>query len=335
MMAETMSAECVESAKAEGGILKIEDLHTYFTTYQGVVQALNGVDLELRPGEILGLVGETGSGKSVTSLSILRLIRPPGKLVKGRILYRGKDLAKLSEEQMRHLRGRDISMIFQSPRRCLNPVFTVGAQMLSILRTHQGLTRERARERAIELLSQVGLHSPPRILKSFAHELSSGMCQRVMIAMALSSQPDILLADEPTTGLDVTLQAQIMKLIREQVDAVHSACIVVTHDLGVVAENTNRTAVMYGGRVMEMAGTEELFEGPRHPYTRGLMRATLRVDVHKEIHVIPGVVPNLIDMPRLCAFRDRCDERMEICDREDPPVVYLHPGHYARCHLLA
>jgi peptide/nickel transport system ATP-binding protein len=322
------------SSDAVGDLLSVEGLRTHFGTYRGTVRALSGVDLAVRPGEILGLVGETGSGKSVTGLSILRLIGPPGRIVAGRVMFRGTDLLSLPEQEMRSIRGAAISMIFQSPRRCLNPVFSIGYQMALILRRHRGLKGRRAVEEIKSLLTQVGLRDPHRIIRAYPTELSTGMCQRVMISMALSCEPDLLIADEPTTGLDVTLQAQILELVRRRVREVGSSCLLITHDLGVVAENCDRVVVMYGGRVVEQGTTAEVFASPTHPYTAGLLASTLRIDIPKPLHIIRGTVPDLINMPDLCAFLPRCDRVADVCRERDPAMNEIAAGHPVRCHLV-
>jgi len=318
-----------------GALMEIKDLHTHFHTYWGTVRALNGVDFRIERGEILGLVGESGSGKSVTSLSILRLIRPPGEIVSGRVMFDGRDLLRVPEEEMNRIRGRRIAMIFQSPRTSLNPLFTVGQQMEMTYRYRWGIKGRRALDRAGEMLRRVGIAGTQRTLQSYPHELSSGMCQRVMVAMALSCEPDLLIADEPTTGLDVTLQAQILELVREQVQGEGgTSCMLITHDLGVVAETCERTVVMYAGRVVETADTKTLFRQPRHPYSIGLMKSTLRVDVDKDLYVIKGNVPNLLRLGPGCPFRDRCNEALPECAGAVPPRVDLGEGHTAHCHLL-
>lgn len=316
-----------------GNLLTVRGLHVHFGTYRGVVHALNGVDLAVRRGEILGLVGETGSGKSVTAYSVLRLIGPPGVIVRGEIWFEGQNLLTLTEVELQRLRGSRISLIPQSPRASLNPLFTLQDQMVLFLRTHQGFSTSDALRRSRALLEQVGIADPARVLRGYPHELSTGMCQRVLIGMALSSRPALLIADEPTTGLDVTIQAQILRLFKGLVRELGSSALLITHDFGVVAETCDRVAVMYAGRIAEVAPTIELFRNPRHPYSRGLLAATLRVDKDTPISVIPGVVPSLLEPPHGCMFRFRCPIAQDRCEEVDPETLRVSEDHVARCHF--
>jgi oligopeptide/dipeptide ABC transporter ATP-binding protein len=316
-----------------GDLLAIHDLHVRFATYRGAVHAVNGVDLTVRAGEILGVVGETGSGKSVTAHAILNLVRSPGKIVAGDITFDGHRLLALPAAQMEQIRGRDIAMIFQSPRASLNPLFTIGMQFEMYVRVHRRIGVVEARAQAIELLTKVGIADPARALRAFPHELSTGMCQRVIIAMALSCQPKLLIADEPTTGIDVTLQAQILTLMRDVVRGLGAALILITHDLGVVAEACDRVAVMYAGRVVEEGSVHALYADPRHPYTQALLASTLRVDAFRPIHVIPGAAPTLLRPPQACMFRTRCALAEARCADEDPVFYALAADQRARCHF--
>jgi peptide/nickel transport system ATP-binding protein len=311
----------------------VRGLKTHFFTEAGVVQAVDGVDLTLRRGETLGIVGESGSGKSVTALSIMRLIAFPGKIVEGSVIFDGIDVLALDEEEMRHIRGNNISMIFQQPTTCLNPVFQIGDQITEALAIHQGLNGAEANRRCIQLLSMVGLPDPQRRMRQYPHQLSGGQCQRVMIAMALACNPELLIADEPTTALDVTIQAQILDLMRALRDQINTAIILITHDMGVVAEMADNVAVMYAGQIVEYADVRRLFAAPKHPYTEGLL-ASIPVlgQVQDELAVIPGVVPSLIDPPTGCRFKDRCPYRFERCD-DPPPLFELGEMRYARCWL--
>jgi oligopeptide/dipeptide ABC transporter ATP-binding protein len=320
-------------------LLEVKNLKTYFYTEDGVVHAVDGVDFEVYPGEVLGIVGESGCGKSVTSLSIMRLIGIPGKIVEGEILFDGKDLVKASEEDMMQVRGNRISMIFQQPQSALNPVFRAGDQISEVLNIHQDFGKEAGRERAVELLKLVGIPEPERRADSFPHELSGGMAQRVMIAMALACVPDLLIADEPTTALDVTIQAQILDLMRDMKTQLGSAMMLITHDLGVIAEMANRVVVMYAGTIVEESPVASLFDKPLHPYTQGLIGSIpVLGEIRDRLDVIPGSVPNLIDLPQGCRFAPRCrarvDHNLSICTDKHPSLIEVAEGHKVRCWLF-
>jgi oligopeptide/dipeptide ABC transporter ATP-binding protein len=319
-------------------LLELRNLRTIYDTDAGLVKAVDGVDLDVFRGEVLGLVGESGCGKSVTSLSIMRLIEPPGDIASGEILFEGQDLMKLSEGEMTHIRGDRIGMIFQQPLSSLNPVFKVGDQIAEVLRIHQTITRQQAWKRAVELLTSVGLPDPEQRASSYPHELSGGQAQRVMIAMALACVPDLLIADEPTTALDVTIQAQILDLLRVMRAQTGASIILITHDLGVMAEMADRVAVMYAGRIVEQTSVSTLFAEPRHPYTQGLLASVPVVGLVKEkLEVIPGSVPDLIDMPAGCRFAPRCRARIEhdlpICTEIEPDLLPVQASHLVRCWL--
>ena len=319
-------------------LLAVEDLRTWFYTRDGIVRAVDGVSCAVYPGETLAVVGESGCGKSVTSLSILRLIAsPPGKIVSGRLLFEGRDLLALSEEAMRAIRGNEISMIFQEPMTSLNPVFTVGRQIAEALELHQRMDRRRATARATEMLQLVKIPEPERRVRQYPHELSGGMRQRVMIAMALSCNPKLLIADEPTTALDVTIQAQILDLMRELKAETGAAIILITHDLGVVAEMAQRVVVMYAGRKVEEAPVEALFARPLHPYTKGLLGSIPRLaeaaegDERKRLVEIPGMVPSLKEAVPGCLFAPRCPHATARCAAEYPPLEDRGAGHWVAC----
>jgi len=319
-------------------LLEVKNLKTYFFTEDGVVKAVDGVDFKVFPGEVLGLVGESGCGKSVTSLSIMRLISQPGKVLEGEIVFDGQDLLKLTEAEMTHVRGNRISMIFQQPQTALNPVFKVGNQIGEVLNIHQDLGKEAGWKRAIELLKMVGIPEAERRAESYPHELSGGMAQRVMIAMALACLPELLIADEPTTALDVTIQAQILGLMRDLRTKVGASVILITHDLGVIAEMAERVAVMYAGRIVEQADVKTLFAKPLHPYTQGLMGSIPVLGKIKEkLDVIPGNVPNLVNLPPGCRFAPRCRARVEyqlkICTQLEPDLIEVVSAHTTRCWL--
>jgi oligopeptide/dipeptide ABC transporter ATP-binding protein len=319
-------------------LLEVRNLKTYYFTQDGVVKAVDGVDLTVGKGEVLGLVGESGCGKSVTSLSILRLIGTPGRIIEGTIHFDGQDLRKLPESEMVHVRGNRISMIFQQPQSALNPVYRVGDQISEVLEIHQGMSKKDGAQRAVELLQMVGIPDPGRRTKSYPHELSGGMAQRVMIAMALACLPELLIADEPTTALDVTIQAQILELMLELRHQTRSAMILITHDLGVIAETAERVAVMYAGRIVEETRVEDLFERPYHPYTQGLIGSIPVLGRVKEhLEVIPGSVPNLINLPLGCRFAPRCHARLDYhlttCTEAEPELRAVEPGHTVRCWL--
>jgi oligopeptide/dipeptide ABC transporter ATP-binding protein len=319
-------------------LLDIRDLSTYFYTQDGVVKAVDGVSLHVNRGEVLGLVGESGCGKSVTSFSILRLVGYPGKIIAGEILFDGRDILKMTDQEITALRGDRISMIFQQPTSCLNPVFDAGFQLGEVGEIHQAMTRKASREHAIDLLRMVGIPDPERRIKSFPHELSGGMAQRVMIAMALACYPDLLIADEPTTALDVTIQAQILDLMRNLHQNMGTSIILITHDLGVVAEMCQRVATMYAGQIVEEADVKTLFTQPKHPYTVGLIGSIPILGVVKdELDVIPGNVPNLVNLPPGCRFAPRCrarvEHQLEICLKEEPKLLPVAPEHTVRCWL--
>jgi oligopeptide/dipeptide ABC transporter ATP-binding protein len=318
-----------------GTLLSIKNLKTHFYSAGKTIRALDGVSFDIEEGGSFGLVGETGCGKSVTALSILRLIPfPPGKIVGGEIHFRGRNLLDLTEEEIRSVRGKEISMIFQEPMTSLNPVFRIGDQMMEVIMLHQGLGKSQAFEKAIEMLELVHMPEARKVMKQFPHQLSGGMRQRAMIAMELSCRPFLLIADEPTTALDVTIQAQILRLIKEMEREFHSSILLITHDLGVIAEICDRVAVMYAGSIVEQAGVEEIFEDPKHPYTKGLWGAIPRIDEEKEIlAVIPGTVPDLSHPPTGCKFNPRCSHRFDPCDRIPPPLSQISPGHFVACFL--
>ena len=319
-------------------ILEVKGLKTQFFTEAGAVKAVDDISLVVRRGEVLGIVGESGCGKSVTSLSVMRLIGQPGRVVAGEITFDNEDLLALSESQMSKIRGNRISMIFQQPQSSLNPVFRVGDQLAEVLQLHQNLSKEKSRERVIELLRMVGIPDPESRARAYPHEMSGGMAQRVMIAMALSCVPELLIADEPTTALDVTIQAQILDLMRNLRSKTDTAIILITHDLGVVAEMCDRVNVMYAGRIVEEASILDLFATPKHPYTAALIGSTpVLGQADKELTTIPGSVPNLINLPTGCKFAPRCEARiensLEKCTQEEPPLEKVGDNHWVRCWL--
>ena len=313
-------------------LLQVEDLSVEFRTAEGVVHAVNHLSYSLREGEALGIVGESGSGKSVSSLASMRLIpNPPGKIVNGRILYEGRDLVDCTEKEMEKIRGDDISMIFQEPMTSLNPILTCGSQIAEVLKLHKGMKKKEAWSGAIAMMKAVGIANPELRAKQYPHQMSGGMRQRVMIAMALAGRPRILIADEPTTALDVTIQAQILDLIRKLNRESDTAVLMITHDLGVVNELCDRVFVMYTGRIMEEASTDDLFREPLHPYTIGLLNSIPKIEKEKKaLPTIPGMVPNPTEEIKGCSFCPRCDRAMKICGEEEPPVVEMK-GRRVRC----
>ena len=319
-------------------ILEVKGLKTQFFTESGAVKAVDDISIEVRRGEVLGLVGESGCGKSVTSLSIMRLISQPGRIVAGEIVFDDENLLELSEKRMMDIRGNRISMIFQQPQSSLNPVFRIGNQLAEVIILHQDVNKQEANQRVIELLRMVGIPEPEARANSFPHELSGGMAQRVMIAMALACVPELLIADEPTTALDVTIQAQILDLMRNLRSQMETSIILITHDLGVVAEMCDRVNVMYAGRIVEEADIVELFKNPKHPYTAALIGSTpVLGETDKELTTIPGSVPNLINLPPGCKFAPRCQARidndLERCTDEEPDLKEVAADHWARCWL--
>ena len=332
------SARTPRRDRGEKPLLEVRGLRTSFYTRDGAVKAVDGIDFHVDRGEIMGLVGESGCGKSVTSLSIMRLVSRPGSIEGGEILFDGNDLLTYSNEQMRRIRGERISMIFQQPTSSLNPVWDVGTQIEEVLRIHRGMKGRAAEARALELLRMVGIPDPKRRLDAYPHEMSGGMAQRIMIAMALACEPELLIADEPTTALDVTIQAQILDLMRNLRDETGTAIILITHDLGVVAEMCDRVAVMYAGEIVEQTDVVSLFRNPQHPYTRGLIGSIPVVgDLREELSVIPGNVPNLINLPVGCRFAPRCltrlEEHVDNALLEHPQLLPVRPGHDVRCWL--
>ncbi len=316
-------------------LLEVKGLKTYFYTEDGVVQAINGVDFSIKPGQVMGLVGESGSGKSVTSLSIMRLLPASGKIVEGEIWFDQQDLAHAPETVLLNLRGNELSMIFQQPTSCLNPVFRIGDQIAEALMTHQKLSKDaEAKRQAIELLRIVGIADPQRRASAYPHEISGGMAQRVMIAMALACKPKLLIADEPTTALDVTIQAQILDLMRNLRSETNTAILLITHDMGVIAEMCDKVAVMYAGQIVEYSDVYSLFDEQLHPYAEGLLAAIPVLGVVQEtLAVIPGSVPNLINLPPGCKFHPRCPYAKEICAEQMPELEEVKPGHRVRCFM--
>lgn len=316
-------------------ILQVKDLQVSFSTYGGEVKAVRGVSFDLHKGETLAIVGESGCGKSVTSQSIMRLIPdPPGKIVGGEILFKGKNLILLTEPELRKIRGANISMIFQDPMTALNPTITIGEQIMEGIIQHEKLSRKQAQKAAVEMLTLVGIPSPEQRLKQYPHQFSGGMRQRIVIAMALVCKPDVLIADEPTTALDVTIQAQILELFREIQNKTGVSIILITHDLGVVAQVADRIAVMYAGKIVELGSRRDIFYQPKHPYTQGLLKSVPRLDIEKaELVPIPGSPPDLFSPPLGCAFAARCSYAMEVCDRDYPFSTALSNQHHVDCWL--
>ena len=314
-------------------LLEVRDLKTCFYTEDGVVPAVDGVSFSVDKGETIGIVGESGCGKSVTSLSVMRLIpNPPGKIVGGEIIFEGENILEKSEAEMRHIRGNEISMIFQEPMTSLNPVFTIGDQIMEAIMLHQKVGKREARKKTIEMLKLVGIPSAEKRVDEYPHQMSGGMRQRVMIAMALSCNPKLLIADEPTTALDVTIQAQILDLMLKLKEDLGTAIMLITHDLGVIAETVNKVVVMYAGKIVESADVVSIFKKPEHPYTLGLLGSIPKVNEDRErLQVIEGVVPNPFNMPTGCRFHPRCSFARDICKEEEPELVDVEDGHQVRC----
>jgi len=319
-------------------LLKVRGLRTYFFTEAGTARAVDGVDLDIGKGEVVGLVGESGSGKSVTALSVLRLIPdPPGRIVSGSITYKGRDLLKMPLEEIRNIRGQEISMVFQEPMTSLNPVFTIGMQVMEVIQAHEDCSRGEAFERAVQMLELVGIPEARLRMQDYPHHFSGGMRQRVMIAIAVACGPALLIADEPTTALDVTIQAQILELmLRLKAKQPDAAVLLITHNLAVVAETCQRVVVMYGGKVQEVAPVERLFDAPQHPYTKGLLESLPSVEGPRtaRLPAIPGLVPSIHNLPTGCKFCTRCEMKVERCETEEPELIEVAPGHLVRCHLL-
>ena len=319
-------------------LLKVRGLRTYFFSEAGTARAVDGVDLDIGKGEVVGLVGESGSGKSVTALSVLRLIPdPPGRIVSGSIAYKGRDLLKMPLEDIRNIRGQEISMVFQEPMTSLNPVFTIGMQVMEVIQAHEDCSRGEAFERAVQMLELVGIPEARLRMQDYPHHFSGGMRQRVMIAIAVACGPALLIADEPTTALDVTIQAQILELmLRLKAKQPDAAVLLITHNLAVVAETCQRVVVMYGGKVQEVAPVERLFDAPQHPYTKGLLASLPSVEGPRtaRLPAIPGLVPSIHNLPAGCKFCTRCEMKVERCETEEPELIELAPGHLVRCHLL-
>ncbi|HEY3364971.1 MAG TPA: ABC transporter ATP-binding protein [Symbiobacteriaceae bacterium] len=318
-----------------GHLLEVRDLKTHFFSDRGAIPAVDGVSFTLDKGQTIGIVGESGCGKTVMALSVMRLIAPPGKVVAGEILLDGVDLAQKSTAQMCDIRGADLAMIFQEPMTSLNPVHLVGRQVMEAIQLHQGLPREQARAKALEMFELVGIPEPVRRLTNYPHQLSGGLRQRVMIAMALSCRPKVLIADEPTTALDVTVQAQILNLLRDLQKTNEMAIMLITHDLGVVAEMADQVCVMYTGKVVEYGGVFPVFDNPLHPYTHGLYHSIPDIadEERRRLYAIKGVVPNLLHMPKGCSFAPRCEKARPVCLAQQPPLVEAEPGHWVRCWL--
>jgi len=326
-------------------ILQVSGLSTSFFTSKGIFRAVAGINFDVKKGAVLGLVGESGCGKTVTALSVMRLVPdPPGRIVGGKILFQGTDLLTLTEKEMQSIRGKRIAMVFQEPMTSLNPVFTVGNQIMEMLRLHLKMSKRDALERTIQLLTQVGIPSPEQRVKEYPHQLSGGMRQRVMIAMAISCHPDLVIADEPTTALDVTIQAQILNLLKQLREELGMAMILVSHDLGVIAEVADVVAIMYAGRIIEHTSTQELFANPLHPYTQGLLASLPRFDrssrpsgqLHnrrERLKAISGMVPPLSNLPSGCTFHPRCPVAIEVCHRDEPELIEVSPGHKVHCWL--
>ncbi|MDQ3524400.1 MAG: ABC transporter ATP-binding protein [Chloroflexota bacterium] len=331
---QSTSARANAAASTGQPLLEVKNLKTQFFTQDGVVKAVDDVSFYVMPGETLGVVGESGSGKSMTGLSLMRLIpNPPGKIVNGEILFNGSDIRKMSEEQVRSIRGNDIAMIFQDPMTSLNPVLTINRQISESLQLHMGMNKSQARARAVELLELVGIPNATERVDQYPHQFSGGMRQRVMIAMALSCDPKLLIADEPTTALDVTIQAQILDLMRNLQSETGAGVILITHSMGVVAGMADRVQVMYAGHIIETADTGEVFANPRHPYTVGLMQSIPRLDASRreKLRPIRGMPPDLIDLPDMCPFTPRCNYASEKCEQKNPPLMEVKPGHYSAC----
>lgn len=316
-------------------LLTVHNLKTSFFTRSGEVQSVRGVSFTVSEGEMVGIVGESGSGKSITAKSILGLIQPPGRIIEGEVRLQGENILEMTEEELRNIRGNRIAMIFQDPMTSLNPVLRIGKQLIEVIQRHQKLSKAEARQRAIELLKQVGISSPEKRIDQYPHEFSGGMRQRVMIAMALSCYPELLIADEPTTALDVTIQAQILTLMKQLRDTTGTSILLITHDLGVVAQVCTRVIVMYGGLIMEEGTVIDIFEAPQHPYTQGLMRSLPQQvnGVKERLLPIEGTPPNMLNPPTGCPFKERCPHAMEICNQR-PPYFDRGPGHRAMCWLL-
>lgn len=317
-------------------LLDVIDMKTSFFTHVGEIQAVRGVSFHVDKGEALGIVGESGSGKSVTSMSIMRLLQYPGTIKEGKIMFKGRDIVERSDREMRAIRGNEIAMIFQDPMTSLNPVYTIGDQIMEAVIQHQRISKNEARLKAVEMLTLVGIPDPEKRVDNYPHEFSGGMRQRAMIAIALSCQPDLLMADEPTTALDVTIQAQILELMKELKEKIQTSIILITHDLGVVADVCSRIVVMYGGLIMEEGKVEDIFYSPKHPYTLGLLKSIPRLDKDERQRLIPidGTPPDLLKPPKGCPFADRCDFCLKICLEEQPPYFSCGEGHNSACWLL-